>query len=371
MKLPSQKIRIKDAKKKQRDEEIKIMSNSITIEDFYKLFQSSERQRQETERILRESFQRSQEEAERRAAEAERRGAEIDRRFAELAEENKRRETEAASRAEEIDRRFAELAEEDKRRRAEEEARRAEEDKRRRAEEDKRRRAEEDKRRRAEEDKRRRAEEAARRAEEDKRRRAEEAVRRAEEDKRRRAEEEARRAEAERRAAELDRIFAELAEENKRGMQELRKVAANTSREVGKLTSRWAPFVKDYVEPGVVRIFQERGIAVKETHPRIQAERENVAMEIDILAVDDNVAVAIEVKSRLSTTDVNEFKEKLGKFKEAFPAYKNYKIHGAVAAIGVTKEVARYAYRQGLFVIVQSGETVEIANDEAFQPKNW
>ena len=315
------------------------MSNSITIEDFYKLFQSSERQRQETERILRESFQRSQEEAERRAAEAERRGAEIDRRFAELAEENKRRETEAASRAEEIDRRFAELAEEDKRRRAEEDARRAEED--------------------------------ARRAEEDKRRRAEEDARRAEEDKRRRAEEEARRAEAERRAAELDRIFAELAEENKRGMQELKKVAANTSREVGKLTGRWGQFVEDYVEPGVVRIFQERGIAVKETHPRIQAERENVAMEIDILAVDDNVAVAIEVKSRLSTTDVNEFKEKLGKFKEAFPAYKNYKIHGAVAAIGVTKEVARYAYRQGLFVIVQSGETVEIANDEAFQPKNW
>ncbi len=265
------------------------MSESITIEDFYKIFQESERQRQETERILRESFQRSQEEAERRRAEDERRQAEDERRRAE-----------------------------DERRRTEEDARRAEEDKRRRAEEDKR-----------------------------------------------------RRAEAERRAAELDRIFAELAEENKRSMQELKKVVANTSREVGKLTSRWGQFVEDYVEPGVVRIFQERGIAVKETHPRIQAERENVAMEIDILAVDDNVAVAIEVKSRLSTTDVNEFKEKLGKFKEAFPAYKNYKIHGAVAAIGVTKEVARYAYRQGLFVIVQSGETVEIANDEAFQPKNW
>ena len=289
----------------------KNMSESITIEDFYKIFQESERQRQETERILRESFQRSQEEAERRRAEDERRRAE------------------------------------DERRRAEDERRRAEEDKRRRAEEEA-----------------RRAEDERRRAEEDKRRRAEE-------DKRRRAEEEARRAEAERRAAELDRIFAELAEENKRSMQELKKVVANTSREVGKLTSRWGQFVEDYVEPGVVRIFQERGIAVKETHPRIQAERENVAMEIDILAVDDNVAVAIEVKSRLSTTDVNEFKEKLGKFKEAFPAYKNYKIHGAVAAIGVTKEVARYAYRQGLFVIVQSGETVEIANDEAFQPKNW
>ncbi len=203
------------------------MSNSITIEDFYKIFQESDRQREETERILRESFQRSQEEADRRAAKAD------------------------------------------------------------------------------------------------------------------------------------------------RTMEELKKVVANTSREVGNLTSRWGQFVENLVEPGVVRLFQSRGIAVKETHPRIKAKRSTVAMEIDILAVDDNVAVAVEVKSRLSITDVDEFREKLSKFKQAFPAYKNYNIHGAVAGIEIDEGVDRYAYRQGLFVIKQSGETVEIANDEAFKPKRW
>lgn len=52
------------------------MSDSITIEDFYKLFQESERQRQETERILRESLERSQAADARRAAEFEQRMAE-------------------------------------------------------------------------------------------------------------------------------------------------------------------------------------------------------------------------------------------------------------------------------------------------------
>ena len=203
------------------------MTKPITIEDFYKIFQESDRQRQETERILRESFQRSQEAAERRAAEAD------------------------------------------------------------------------------------------------------------------------------------------------RSMEELKKVVANTSREVGKLTTRWGQFVENLVEPGVVRLFQARGIAVKETHPRIKAKRSTVAMEIDILAVDDDVAVAVEVKSRLSKTDVDDFLDRLAHFKEAFPRYADVKLNGAVAGIEIDFGVDLYAYRQGLFVIKQSGETVEIANDETFKPKIW
>jgi hypothetical protein len=37
----------------------------------------------------------------------------------------------------------------------------------------------------------------------------------------------------------------------------------------------------------------------------------------------------------------------------------------------VTNEVADYAYRQGLFVLAQSGDGVVILNDEVFQPKSW
>jgi hypothetical protein len=33
--------------------------------------------------------------------------------------------------------------------------------------------------------------------------------------------------------------------------------------------------------------------------------------------------------------------------------------------------VDRYAYRQGLFVIKQTGDTVALANDPAFQPVTW
>jgi hypothetical protein len=37
----------------------------------------------------------------------------------------------------------------------------------------------------------------------------------------------------------------------------------------------------------------------------------------------------------------------------------------------VPDEVARYAYRQGLFVLAQSGDSMVILNDAQFQPQSW
>ncbi|MEM9003861.1 MAG: hypothetical protein AAGE59_10085 [Cyanobacteria bacterium P01_F01_bin.86] len=203
------------------------MSDSITIEDFYKLFQESERQRQETERILRESLERSQAAAEQRAAEAEKRLA---------------------------------------------------------------------------------------------------------------------RAEA---------------------------IAAQANQAVNNLSSRWGRFVENIVAPAVLRLFQDRGIAVQEVYQRVRSARANRNLEVDILAVDDDVAVIVEVKSRLTQNDIRQVLNTLSQFKIAFPHYATYQIYGAVAAIEIDRDIDTYAYNQGLFVIVQSGDSVEISNTPNFTPQTW
>jgi predicted nuclease with RNAse H fold len=48
------------------------------------------------------------------------------------------------------------------------------------------------------------------------------------------------------------------------------------------------------VEPAVLQLFQEKGIDVKEIYPRAKVKRQGIAMEIDILAVDDNDLVLVE-----------------------------------------------------------------------------
>ena len=192
-------------------------------------------------------------------------------------------------------------------------------------------------------------------------------------------------AEDERRKAEADRLFAEskaederrkaeadrTMEELKRGIAKLEKTVERTSKAVDSLTTRWGRFVEELVEPAVIKLFQAKGIDVKEVYPRARSKREHIPMEIDILAVDETELILVECKSRLSQEDVDEFLEKLPKFKLAFPHYKNFKAYGAVAGIEIDRRVDRYAYRKGLFVIKPSGDTVAIINKDDFKPEIW
>ncbi|RMD72966.1 MAG: DUF3782 domain-containing protein, partial [Cyanobacteria bacterium J149] len=58
-------------------------------------------------------------------------------------------------------------------------------------------------------------------------------------------------------------------------------------------------------------------------------------------------------------------------FKEFFPEYSQKQVYGAVAGIEIEEGADKYAYRQGLFVLTQSGENVVIVNGAEFQPKTW
>jgi len=167
-------------------------------------------------------------------------------------------------------------------------------------------------------------------------------------------------AEADRRAAEADRR-----------MERLEQLATNASREVSRLGDRWGLFVENIVAPAVLRLFQERGIEIRHLYRRAVSDIPGARMEVDILAVNGDVAVVVEGKSRLTKEDVDAFCESLQRFKPAFPERVNHQIYGAVAAIECVKDIDRYAYRKGLFVIRQCGDSVELANDKSFQPRAW
>lgn len=181
---------------------------------------------------------------------------------------------------------------------------------------------------------------------------------------RRNVEAERRNAEAEQRNAEADRRRAEA----DRTMEELKKLVRATTEAVNNLTTPLRLFIEEMVEPAVVQLFQERGIDVTQTMSRLKSKRPGAAMEIDILAVNGSELVAVECKSRLSKDDVDDFLDRLQRFKLAFPQFRDFQVYGAVAGIEIDQGIDSYAYRRGLFVIKQSGETVKIINDVQFQP---
>ena len=79
----------------------------------------------------------------------------------------------------------------------------------------------------------------------------------------------------------------------------------------------------------------------------------------------------MEVKSSLGVNDINELIENLTEFRTFFPEYSQKQLYGAVAGSEIEEGADKYAYRQGLFVLAQAGETVSILNNPDFEPRNW
>lgn len=157
-----------------------------------------------------------------------------------------------------------------------------------------------------------------------------------------------------------------------RQFQETDRTVQAVSTQIGRLGGRWGEFVEGLVAPACNTLFAQRGIPVHKTSRNIKAKLPGGRhMEIDVLVVNTDAVVLVEVKSTLTVEDVREFITRLAEFKTFFPEYADKRIIGAVAGIVIEENVDRFAMKKGLFVMVQSGELVQIANDETFIPHTW
>ena len=177
--------------------------------------------------------------------------------------------------------------------------------------------------------------------------------------------------ETDRRFQETDRRFQETDRRFQASVTENEKVLQRLSKQIGDLGGTWGLFVENLVAPACETLFLERGIPVHQVSQRIKKRKEGDTLEIDILVLNQEHTLVVEVKSRLSVADVQEFIADLQRFRHFFPEYAQNQLYGAVAGIIIDEGADRYAYRQGLFVLAQSGETITLLNNDEFQPKAW
>jgi hypothetical protein len=172
---------------------------------------------------------------------------------------------------------------------------------------------------------------------------------------------------------ETERVLKESSLDVDRRFRETDRKLKEVTKQLGEHGNRLGEFVQEMVKPAVVRLFQERNLPVHQVMPNIRAFDDNrqLRSEIDLLVINSDVAIAVECKSQLKQQDVDEHLERLEIFKDCFPQFKNFTILGAVAAMVLPEEVGRNAYRRGLFVLAQSGDTMEIRNDAKFEPGQW
>ena len=152
---------------------------------------------------------------------------------------------------------------------------------------------------------------------------------------------------------------------------EIDKKIKQVNESIGRLGNKLGDFVEEMVRPAAVRLFRECGIDVHEVHQNVSANRNGEGIEVDLLVVNDGDVIAIECKSSLSIDDINGHLKRLEKLKRLLPTYANKRVMGAVTGMVIPDNVAQYAYRQGLYVIAQTGDHLALRNDVDFQAKIW
>ena len=170
--------------------------------------------------------------------------------------------------------------------------------------------------------------------------------------------------EADQRFKQTERLLKEQGQETDRQIREVNK-------KIGDLGGKWGLFVENMVAPACETIFLKRGIPVHQVSQRVKKRLNGQTLEVDVLVTNENHVLIVEVKSSLGVNDIKELVEDLREFRTFFPEYNQKQLYGAVAGIEIEEGADKYAYRQGLFVLAQAGETVSILNNSTFQPKNW
>ena len=167
---------------------------------------------------------------------------------------------------------------------------------------------------------------------------------------------------------ENDRKWAESKIEFDRRNKELDK-------KISALGSRIGEIVENMVAGKIVDKFRAFGYEIFQSGRNVEYEYKKLGIdgEIDLFLEDGDIAILVEVKTSLETADVRRHIERLEKYRRYADARGDKRrFVGAVAGAVVEEDAREFAHASGMYVIIQSGEAVEIVPvPDGFQAKEW
>ncbi|GHT12417.1 hypothetical protein FACS1894170_07220 [Planctomycetales bacterium] len=177
---------------------------------------------------------------------------------------------------------------------------------------------------------------------------------------------------AERRAEEAERRAEERAAQYEKERKEAEKA---WNKRFGEFSDRLGELVEGMVEGKIVRKFQQYNYTFGECSQRHKFDNKkiNVSGEFDLFLQDGDYVLGIEVKLKLTISDVKDHIERLQKYRQYLDAKDDKrKILAAVAGGVIPQNVLAFAVKNGLFAITQSGEAFDIVPPpKGFKPKEW
>jgi septal ring factor EnvC (AmiA/AmiB activator) len=158
-----------------------------------------------------------------------------------------------------------------------------------------------------------------------------------------------------------------------RGLQETDRQLREIGRQLGKLGDKFGSFTEGMALPSMSKILIQR-FGMQTVAPRVLARRNGRSIEIDVLAYsnsDRNEAYIVEVKSHLREDGIDQLSKTLRDFRDFFPEHANKKVFGILAAVDVSENIAKMAFRQGFYLARIHDDEFELQLPEGFQPRAY
>jgi len=169
---------------------------------------------------------------------------------------------------------------------------------------------------------------------------------------------------------ETDREMKESAARLDRQMQETDR---RLDKQLGKLGNRMGEIVEYMVAPNLREKFRELGLNFPQVNQNSDvADYDNkIFLEIDAKLENGDKVMLVEVKTKLTTKDVQDHIKRLKKMRVYADLHGEKRAFlGSVAGVVITANAKEYALGKGLYVIEPSGETFNIIPPNG-QPKEW
>jgi hypothetical protein len=178
----------------------------------------------------------------------------------------------------------------------------------------------------------------------------------------------------------FEQAMAELAEAQKRTEEENRIRSAETEKflrelgkQIGALGEKFGSFTEGMAFPSMRKLLQD-DFHMDVIAPRVISRRNGRSMELDVLAYansDVNAAYVVEVKSHLREDGLEQMRKILRDFREFFPAHKEKKIYGILAAVDAPEDVRQKVLQEGIYLARIHDEEFELEVPAGFKPRAY
>ena len=161
--------------------------------------------------------------------------------------------------------------------------------------------------------------------------------------------------------------------ETDRRIRELERLTREQSKQISGIGNKFGYFTEGLALPSMERILTEQ-FGMTTIMPRARTRKNGEEIEIDVLATANegiNLAMVVEVKSRVRMEGIEQLQRIVSRFREIHPEHRDKAVMGILAGVDWDRGVQAKAREAGFLTASIRDEIFTLTTPEGFEARRW